>query len=69
MAPYVPASADNALMSSLAGGRSGNRGRCAQPCRQEMRLGNERGALLSLRDLCLRDQLPLLMEGRGQRFK
>jgi len=57
------------LMSSLAGGRSGNRGRCAQPCRQEMRLGNESGALLSLRDLCLRDQLPLLMEAGVSAFK
>ncbi len=50
------------LMSSLSGGRSGNRGRCAQPCRQEMTLGGRRGALLSLKDLMLRDALPQLME-------
>ncbi len=29
------------LMSSMIGGRSGNRGRCAQPCRQKYRLYNE----------------------------
>ncbi|MEA5013281.1 MAG: U32 family peptidase [Candidatus Limiplasma sp.] len=57
------------LMSSMAGGRSGNRGRCAQPCRQELRLGERRGALLSLRDLCLRDQLPLLVEAGVDAFK
>lgn len=36
------------LMSSLFGGRSGNRGRCAQPCR----LPYEGGYLLSPKDLC-----------------
>ncbi len=29
------------LMSSMIGGRSGNRGRCAQPCRQKYKLYNE----------------------------
>lgn len=48
------------LMSSMAGGRSGNRGRCAQPCRQEFRLGGENGPLISLRDLCTLDDLPAL---------
>lgn len=48
------------LMSSLAGGRSGNRGRCAQPCRQTVTLGDTTAALLSMRDLCLRDHLPEL---------
>lgn len=50
------------LMSSMAGGRSGNRGRCAQPCRQEFRLGDENGPLISLRDLCTLDDLPALCE-------
>ncbi len=50
------------LMSSMAGGRSGNRGRCAQPCRQEFRLGGENGPLISLRDLCTLDDLPALCE-------
>ena len=48
------------LMSSLIGGRSGNRGRCAQPCRFQYEL-LERGVpvsrrtepcLLSMKDLC-----------------
>ena len=50
------------LMSSMAGGRSGNRGRCAQPCRQQFRLGGENGPLLSLRDLCTLDDLPALCD-------
>ncbi|MEG0900739.1 MAG: U32 family peptidase, partial [Clostridia bacterium] len=50
------------LMSSMAGGRSGNRGRCAQPCRQRLSLNGQEGALLSLRDLCLLDDLPALCE-------
>ncbi|WP_448589003.1 DUF3656 domain-containing U32 family peptidase [Thermodesulfobium sp.] len=46
------------LMSSLIGARSGNRGRCAQPCRIEYCLVNdsgilEKGHLLSMKDLCL----------------
>lgn len=46
------------LMSSIIGGRSGNRGRCAQPCRLPYRLikrgtGEERqGYLLSPKDIC-----------------
>lgn len=38
------------LFSSLVGGRSGNRGECAQPCRLPYDNGNY---LLSLKDLCL----------------
>ena len=30
------------LMSSIIGGRSGNRGRCAQPCRMEYTLQGEK---------------------------
>ncbi len=44
------------LFSSLVGGRSGNRGECAQPCR----LPYNGGYPLSLRDLCLADRLPAL---------
>ena len=40
------------LMSSLVGGRSGNRGLCAQPCRLPWRLDGRDGHLLSTRDLC-----------------
>lgn len=45
------------LMSSIIGGRSGNRGRCAQPCRMEYILkgqnsGEKKGYLLSPKDMC-----------------
>lgn len=39
------------LMSAFYGGRSGNRGRCAQPCRLNHAFG-EREYVLSLKDLC-----------------
>ena len=45
------------LFSSLVGGRSGNRGACAQPCRLPYD-GKER---LSLRDLCLAPHVPELI--------
>lgn len=51
------------LFSSLTGGRSGNRGQCAQPCRLPYRLEGSRAAghLLSPKDLCLYQQLPELL--------
>lgn len=50
------------LMSSLIGGRSGNRGRCAQPCRLKYSLYKEdekikEGHLLSPKDLSLLTEL------------
>ncbi|MBQ0058993.1 MAG: U32 family peptidase, partial [Lachnospiraceae bacterium] len=45
------------LMSSLIGGRSGNRGRCAQPCRLMYESSHKEGSLLSLKDLCTVDRL------------
>ena len=50
------------LFSSMIGERSGNRGRCAQPCRMEYSYRGLKGAWLSPRDVCLRDRLPLLKE-------
>lgn len=41
------------LMSSFIGGRSGNRGKCAQPCRLQYTMGNKSGYLLSPKDMCL----------------
>ena len=42
------------LFSSLAGGRSGNRGECAQPCRKSYTVeGLGEGYPLSLADLCM----------------
>ena len=48
------------LMSSLVGGRSGNRGLCAQPCRLPWRLDGREGYLLSTTDLCAIDDLDRL---------
>ena len=58
------------LMSSLIGGRSGNRGRCAQPCRQlyKTRDGREQ-YLLSPKDLCALDTVPQLIEAGVDSFK
>ncbi len=50
------------LFSSMAGGRSGNRGRCAQPCRMQYLYRGREGAWLSPRDVCMRDDLPALAE-------
>lgn len=50
------------LMSSFIGGRSGNRGMCAQPCRQCYNAEGKRGFFLSPRDLCLADEIKLLSE-------
>lgn len=46
------------LMSSAIGGRSGNRGECAQPCRQSYNGGYP----LSLKDMCLADHIPEICE-------
>ncbi len=46
------------LMSSLAGGRSGNRGRCAQPCRKAY----DGQYILSMKDMCTLTDVPKLIE-------
>lgn len=56
------------LFSSMVGGRSGNRGKCAQPCRLPFSLIDEKsskldsGYLLSTRDLCGLDFIPNLIK-------
>ena len=57
------------LFSSLVGGRSGNRGMCAQPCRLPYRLGETRGYLLSPRDLMLLDGLQAMQRAGVVSFK
>jgi len=63
-------------MSAAIGGRSGNRGLCAQPCRLQYTLDGAVGAHLSLKDLCLVEHLDALekcgvaclkLEGRMKR--
>jgi putative protease len=63
-------------MSYAAGGRSGNRGSCAQPCRHRYTLTDDRGNLiaqdrhlLSLKDLNLSDHLEQLIEAGIDSFK
>ena len=50
------------LASSLIGGRSGNRGRCAQPCRLVYEAEGRKAELLSPKDLCTLDLLPDMIE-------
>ncbi len=50
------------LFSSLVGGRSGNRGECAQPCRLPFRSKGRESYPLSLKDLSLACHLPELAE-------
>lgn len=50
------------LMSSLVGGRSGNRGLCAQPCRLPWQMDGHSGHLLSTRDLCSLERLTALRD-------
>ncbi|MBR3796786.1 MAG: U32 family peptidase [Clostridia bacterium] len=58
------------LFSSMIGGRSGNRGRCAQPCRLPYQLDNgQSGYLLSTRDLMLIDHLPQMRDAGVYSFK
>lgn len=65
------------LYSSLIGGRSGNRGRCAQPCRLPYEVKEEQNILnkkdeqyvMSLKDLCALDLIPDLAEAGIYSFK
>ena len=57
------------LFSSMIGGRSGNRGRCAQPCRLPYTYEGVSGAWLSPRDLCARDELDAMAEAGVYSFK
>ena len=50
------------LFSSMLGERSGNRGRCAQPCRLPYTYRGKTAAWLSPRDVCLRNDLSALAE-------
>lgn len=58
------------LFSSMIGGRSGNRGRCAQPCRLPYQLDSgESGYLLSTKDLMLIDKIPQMRDAGVYSFK
>jgi len=62
------------LMSSIIGGRSGNRGKCAQPCRlpysiQKDNKNIKSGYLLSPKDLCAIENLSDLISAGVSSFK
>ena len=59
------------LFSSFLGERSGNRGRCAGPCRQPYCMQGERDEkyLLSLKDMCTIQFLPKLIDAGISSFK
>ncbi len=63
------------LFSSILGGRSGNRGKCAQPCRLPYQIyeGREKkngvDYPLSLKDMCTISYLPKLIEAGIDSFK
>ena len=63
------------LMSSMIGGRSGNRGRCAQPCRmaytvlEDDRKISENLYALSPKDMCTLDRIPELVKAGINSFK
>ena len=52
---YCVSFSGQCLMSAVMGGRSGNRGECAQPCRQPYTKPGEKGKNypISLKDMCL----------------
>ena len=62
------------LFSSVLGGRSGNRGRCAQPCRLPYQVNTGKGAgkecyPLSLKDMCTIEHIEALMDAGIDSFK
>lgn len=62
------------LFSSLVGGRSGNRGACAQPCRLPYTVKGaarnaKEGYPLSLRDMCLASHMTELLSSGAASFK
>ncbi len=57
------------LMSSMIGGRSGNRGMCAQPCRLPYTCEGKMGYWLSPKDVCTLDKIPELVDAGIDSFK
>ena len=63
------------LFSSILGGRSGNRGRCAQPCRLPYQIYEGKECIggvdypLSLKDMCTISYIPQLIEAGIDSFK
>lgn len=57
------------FFSSLVAGKSGNRGRCVQPCRWRYKYQGRPGYYFSTSDLCAIEQLPQLIDAGITSFK
>lgn len=59
------------LFSSMLGGRSGNRGQCAQPCRLKYQVEGQRkqSCILSLKDIMALEDIPDLIDAGVDSFK
>ena len=59
------------LLSSFIGGRSGNRGQCAQPCRlpYSVNQNTEQEYILSPKDICTLEDIPEMIEAGIYSFK
>ncbi|MBR0132037.1 MAG: U32 family peptidase [Lachnospiraceae bacterium] len=57
------------LFSSMCGDRSGNRGRCAQPCRKLYEYQGKKAYILSPKDICTLDNFHELIKAGVDSFK
>ncbi len=57
------------LYSSMVGGRSGNRGQCAQPCRLPYKVDDMSSYVMSLKDICTLENIPEIIESGVYSFK
>lgn len=57
------------LLSSMIGGRSGNRGQCAQPCRLPYTVNGKKKYYLSPKDICTLEIIPDLVDAGIDSFK
>ncbi len=57
------------LYSGMIGGRSGNRGQCAQSCRLPYTIQNQKAYYMSMKDICTLKQIPELIEAGITSFK
>lgn len=57
------------LLSSMIGGRSGNRGQCAQPCRLPYSVDGKKKYYLSPKDICTLEIIPELVDAGIDSFK
>lgn len=57
------------IYSSLLGGRSGNRGQCAQPCRLPYEINGKSAHFMSLKDICTLEHVDKLIDSGVYSFK